>query len=77
MHFVYAVTMLGSMYSRHCSVSKNLKAGKYSGVPAIEISEHNKMQVYLKRFAKYFSQIKSLSQKVASLEASLGQKSTI
>jgi UDP-3-O-[3-hydroxymyristoyl] glucosamine N-acyltransferase len=45
-----------------------LPPGKYGGIPAIPLQEHNRTQVFLHNIEKYVKQIKELTKRIENLE---------
>lgn len=50
-------------------VSKSLTKGKYGGIPAMPLQEHNRNQVLLRNIEQFIDQIKSLSKRIEILES--------
>ena len=59
----------GVMVASRGGVSKSLtKTGKYSGAPALPLSEHNRQQVYLRKIETYVKRIEELEKRLSALE---------
>lgn len=63
LHLDDGVTVAGKS-----GVSKSLPAGKYSGIPVMEVQEYNRNQVFLRKIETYVKQIKSLEQRISRIE---------
>ena len=63
LHLSDEVTIAGKS-----GVSKSLPSGKYGGIPAVPLQEYNRNQVYLRNIEKYIEELKSLVQRIESLE---------
>lgn len=63
LHLDDGVTIAGKS-----GVSKSLSAGQYGGIPAMEIREYNRNQVFLRNIETYVKQIKALEARVLELE---------
>lgn len=62
----------GVMLAGRSGVTKSiLKAGKYGGVPAQPLDEHNRNSVFLHHIEKYIKPIKAIEQQVKQLQESL------
>ncbi len=49
-------------------VSKSLSTGKYGGIPAVALQEHNRNQVFLRHIEQYVEQLKALAKRIEALE---------
>lgn len=54
--------------SAKSGVSKDLKTGKYRGVPAIPMDEYQRQMVHVRKLAKYLKRIEALEEKLQELE---------
>lgn len=60
-----------AMVAAKAGVSKSLPKGKYGGVPAIPLEDHQRQNVHVRNLSRYAEKIKNLEQKMAELEAKL------
>ncbi|MCE5315811.1 MAG: UDP-3-O-(3-hydroxymyristoyl)glucosamine N-acyltransferase [Parachlamydia sp.] len=61
----------GVILSARSGASKSItKPGKYGGVPAMPIEEHNRLSVLQRNLEKYVERIRALEERLASLEKS-------
>lgn len=59
----------GVILSAKSGVDKSLHtAGKYGGVPAMPLTEHNRTHVHLRHIEKYVKQIKAMDARLSKLE---------
>ncbi len=62
----------GVILSARTGASKSItKAGKYGGIPAMPLEEHNRLSVHLRNVAKYAERIRELEKRLAHLEENL------
>lgn len=62
----------GVMVAGRSGITKSLtESGKYGGVPAIPLNEHNRQSVFLKNIEKTVEEVKALKKRVEELEADL------
>lgn len=55
----------GAMIAARAGVSKSItQPGKYGGLPAIPLTEHNRNSVYLRNIENYVKQLKELQEKI-------------
>lgn len=58
-----------TMIAGKSAVSKSIMtAGKYGGIPAMPLNEHNRNSVYLRNIETYITELKALQKRVAELE---------
>lgn len=58
------------LIAARAGVSKSIKEpGKYGGVPAIPLSEHNRMSVYLSHIEEFVKELRQLKSQVNELSA--------
>lgn len=58
----------GVMVAGKSGVSKSLSTGKYGGIPAVPLTEHNRNAVFLRNIENYVNQIKDLQKRLNQLE---------
>jgi UDP-3-O-[3-hydroxymyristoyl] glucosamine N-acyltransferase len=59
------------MIATRGGVSKSIKqGGKYAGEPVMSLSDHNRMQVHLRKIEEYVERIEELEKKLAALDLS-------
>lgn len=59
----------GVILSARAAASKSItKAGKYGGVPAMPLDEHNRLTVHQRHLAKYVERLRELEERLAALE---------
>lgn len=58
----------GVMLAGRSGVTKSLSRGKYGGVPAMPLQEHNRNNVFLRNIETYVNQIKDLEKRIEQLE---------
>jgi UDP-3-O-[3-hydroxymyristoyl] glucosamine N-acyltransferase len=63
LHLDDGVTVAGKS-----GVSKSLKSGKYGGIPAVDIGEYNRNQVFLRNIETYVKQLKALDKRLSEIE---------
>lgn len=56
------------MVAGKSGVTKSLHKGKYGGVPALPIDEHNRNAVFLRKIEKYVSELNKLKKRVDAIE---------
>lgn len=57
----------GTMVASRGGISKTLPPGKYSGAPALPITEYNRQQVHLRKIADYVKRIEQLEKQMQAL----------
>jgi len=58
----------GVMLAGRTGVTKSLPKGKYGGIPAMPLQEHNRNGVYLRNIETYVNHIKDLEKRLQKLE---------
>lgn len=58
----------GVMVAGKSGVTKSLQKGKYSGIPALPIEEHNRNGVFLRKIESYVKELNKLKKRIQEVE---------